>query len=317
MQEAYVAATVLGVHAHMSGFDMDEDLSDLSGDEEELEVRWTVETGKGKNSLGGKRDGWRVAPCDVAVFIPRTSRRPSGGEGQDAGATPPNSNPSATPYVVFPLVPMHSRSGSESRSPSRSPSPSRSSRSSYSFSHNRSRSTYAPPSTASSYAHSYAAFAATDMKLGRELEDGMYPIPAAFPAEEDPFDTSYGSGYNYLNPRVGCRTRHVANPAALRVRAASNVWFKREQEKEKAKENDTETKPSNTVSSTQLSSSRANVFDEKDLSSKGILVRPDAMGSGKERVVGLAFDVFAKSGVGMSGSKCGRESTLRWGWRVV
>lgn len=145
----------------------------------------------------------------------------------------------------------------------------------------------------------------------------MYAIPAAFPSD-DPFDNAFGTGYDYSHPRVGCRTRHVANPAALRVKAASNVWYRREKEKATKAEVNAEKTHANPNSST---SSQSKLKAGVDAAWAGILIRPEAMGSGKERVVGVAFDVFAKGGCGVAGdgvgSRCGRESALKWGWRVV
>lgn len=145
----------------------------------------------------------------------------------------------------------------------------------------------------------------------------MYAIPAAFPSD-DMFDNAFGTGYDYSHPRVGCRTRHVANPVALRVKAASNVWYRREKEKATKVETTPGKKHHNPNSSTpSQSKSKASV----DAAWAGILIRPEAMGSGKERVVGIAFDVFAKGGLGVGGggvgSRCERQSALRWGWRVV
>lgn len=314
VQDAYVAATVLGLQAHVSDSESDSDADKLEDRDEDLELWWG--SLRGKSGTVGQPSGRGVSPNDVATFV-----RPIGRGDRMTSAR--CTEQSATPYVVFPLVPMHRRTD---RSPSRSPSPPSLS-SSYAYknpqSRTRSHTAYdyfaASSSSKPSYAHSYAAFAAghTELNHARDSDDGMYAIPAAFPSD-DPFDNAFGTGHDYSHPRVGCRTRHVANPAALRVKAASNVWYRREKEKATKTETETEKKPNNTtLNSLSQSKSRAGA----DVAWAGILIRPDAMGSGKERVVGVAFDVFAKGGCGVGGdgvgSIGGRESTLRWGWRVV
>lgn len=152
------------------------------------------------------------------------------------------------------------------------------------------------------------------------MDDGMYTIPAAFPFD-DPLDSRFGIGYDYSHPRAGCRTRHVANPAALRVRAASNIWFRREKEKEeRVRAKEIEIEPSRFSPSLPNSRSQAVAGSRKASGDEpawaGVLVRPEAMGSGRERVTSVAFDVFAKGGFGVGG-RGGKESALRWGWRVV
>ncbi|THH19359.1 hypothetical protein EW146_g1777 [Bondarzewia mesenterica] len=99
-------------------------------------------------------------------------------------------------------------------------------------------------------------------------------FPSADPS--DPFlATPYPTDPYTLQP--AWRVRPIANPAALRLRALAN----------------------------RLRGHDApEVWEGVD----AVVLRPDAMGAGNERLVGVGFDVHLRGNA---------ESALRWGWRIV